>query len=148
MVVESKKNIVLLSIKPKYAHAILAGGKTVEFRKIQFKREVSHVMIYSSSPEMKVVGYFEIDRVDVGRPMTAWKKYRLQGGISYQDYSNYYEGRDTAVAIAIKCVTVLSKPVTLNGLKRGLKAPQSFCYLDSLYLKKLMNWDGTVLGAG
>ena len=27
MVVESKKNIVLLPIKPKYAHAILAGEK-------------------------------------------------------------------------------------------------------------------------
>ena len=141
MVVESKKNIVLLPIKPKYAHAILAGEKSVEFRKMQFKRNVSYVVVYSSSPEMKIVGYFEIGEVDEGRPMTLWKKYRLQGAISFQDYSRYYEGRDRAVAIVIKGVKVLSKPVTLNWLKRGLKAPQGFCYLNFRYLEKLMKRD-------
>ena len=141
MAPESKSNIVLLPIKPKYAHAILSGQKTVEFRKIQFKRDVSHVVIYSSSPEMRVVGYFGIDRVDMARPMTLWKKYRLQGKISFQDYSKYYEGREQSVAIVVKDVKVLSKPITLNTLKRGLKAPQSFCYLDVSYLKKLMEQD-------
>jgi len=138
MVIKSTKNIVLLPIKPKYAHAILEGKKTVEFRKMQFKRDVSHVVIYSSSPEMKVVGYFEIDKVDEGCPMTIWKKYRMYGGINFKNYTQYYERRKSAVAIVINKVIVLPKPISLSYLKRGLKPPQNFRYLDSRYLKKLI----------
>ncbi len=139
MVAESEESVVLLPIKPKYADAILSGKKKVEFRKRAFKAGIRHVIIYSSSPEMKVVGWFEIENTEVGRPLTLWKKHRLSGEILYGDFSKYYEGREQAVAIVIRSVQVLSKPITLNALKRGLKAPQSFCYLHSRYLTKLVS---------
>ena len=42
---------VLLSVKPKFAEAILAGDKTFEFRRLLFKRDdVRTIVLYASSP--------------------------------------------------------------------------------------------------
>ena len=49
---------VILSIKPKYAQAIISGTKKVEFRKKIFKRPVDKVYISSSSPSKKLIGFF------------------------------------------------------------------------------------------
>ena len=55
---------VLLSVKPQFAEAILAGKKTFEFRRAVFRREnVRTVVLYASSPTRKVVGEFIIDEV-------------------------------------------------------------------------------------
>ncbi|HET6989695.1 MAG TPA: ASCH domain-containing protein, partial [Bacteroidia bacterium] len=54
---------VLLSIKPKYAKAIIDGKKKVEFRKLPFKLNVNKVYIYSSAPEQKIIGYFTFDDI-------------------------------------------------------------------------------------
>ena len=72
MASESQSGVVLLPIKPEYANAIFTGEKRVEFRKKEFGRPVSHIVVYSSSPEKKVLGYFKISFVDVANPMTAW----------------------------------------------------------------------------
>ena len=44
---------VLMSIKPKYVEKIISKEKTYELRRNIFKREVSNVLIYSTSPEKK-----------------------------------------------------------------------------------------------
>lgn len=47
---------ILLSIHPEYVRQILAGTKKFEFRRSVAKRNVDRILIYSTSPEMKVVG--------------------------------------------------------------------------------------------
>jgi predicted transcriptional regulator len=55
---------VLLSVKPQFAEAILAGRKTFEFRRALFRRpDIETVVLYASSPTCKVVGEFTIDEV-------------------------------------------------------------------------------------
>ena len=55
---------VLLSVKPRFAEAILAGEKTFEFRRAVFRRQdIETVVLYASSPTCKVVGEFTIDKV-------------------------------------------------------------------------------------
>ena len=49
---------VLLSIKPDYVEKILDGSKKYEFRKIIFNDNIQRIMIYSSSPVKKIVGFF------------------------------------------------------------------------------------------
>lgn len=55
---------VLLSIKPEFTHKIFDGTKKYEFRKKVFKDEnIRKVIVYASSPEKKVLGEFDIDRI-------------------------------------------------------------------------------------
>ena len=53
--------VALMSIHPRYAHAILEGRKTVEFRKRPLAEDVTHVVIYSTVPDRAVIGYFTVD---------------------------------------------------------------------------------------
>ncbi len=47
---------VLLSIKPKFAEAIIDGRKRYEFRKSKFaKKDINRVYIYSIYPVKKIV---------------------------------------------------------------------------------------------
>lgn len=51
---------VLLSIKPRFAEAILDGRKKYEFRKNKFsEKDINCVYIYSTSPIRKIVGIFK-----------------------------------------------------------------------------------------
>lgn len=52
--------VALISIRPRYAHAILDGRKTVEFRKRRLAEDVTHVVIYSTRPDRAVIGFFEL----------------------------------------------------------------------------------------
>ena len=137
MASKSQSCVALLSIKPEYANAIFDGTKCVEFRKQLFLRPVQYVIVYASSPEQKVIGYFEIERIDSGKPLGMWKRYRGCGGISFADYKSYYGDSPVAVVYVIKKSHELLDPISLNKLKRGLKAPQGYYYLNDRFFQKL-----------
>lgn len=134
---ESQSSVVLLPIKPEFANAIFTGEKRVEFRKQIFKRPVSHVIVYSSAPDKKIIGFFKLGFVDVAAPMTIWKRHRGSGVISFAGYKAYFKGKKQAVAFGITAPCRLKNPVSLTFLRTGQKAPQSYCYLEKRYLKKL-----------
>jgi predicted transcriptional regulator len=129
--------VVLLPIKPEYAQPIMDGTKRVEFRKTVFSQEPTHVVIYASSPVKKVVGYFEVDTVDVDAVDALWAKYAGVGGIVESAFRDYYCGRERGVALGVDRVVALVEPLPLEvlGLKGG--PPQGFKYLDSSVLRKL-----------
>lgn len=54
---------LLMSIKPEFVKRILAGEKLYEFRKTIFKQNVDKVFIYSTDPDKKIVGYFEVGEI-------------------------------------------------------------------------------------
>jgi predicted transcriptional regulator len=137
MAPQSQSDIALMSIKPEYANAIFDGTKLVEFRKQPFKRSVRYIIVYSSSPEKKILGYFELGDIDVRNPRTLWKLYRDVGSIKYSDYSSYFGDRKIGVALHVKKVFRLDQPVSLNQLRRNLKPPQSYCYVGVKYFEKL-----------
>lgn len=122
-------NVVLLSIHPKYADAIFSGSKKVEFRKIRFSRPVSYIVVYVTSPICKVVGYLEVDRIDLDTPSSNWRKYGQLGAISSQDYKTYYAGKESSAAILIKMALKLDRPLRLNELWPDIRPPQSYQYL-------------------
>ncbi len=53
--------VALFSIHPQYAEAILAGTKSVEFRRTPLADDVTHVVVYATAPTKMVVGIFEVD---------------------------------------------------------------------------------------
>ena len=78
---------VLLSIKPEFAHKIFDGTKKYEFRKKVFKDEnIRKVIVYASSPEKKVLGEFDIDRILTGTPNEIWQQTKDVSGITHDFY--------------------------------------------------------------
>jgi len=123
------KAIVLLPIQPRYASAIADGRKLVEFRKIRFKECVSHIVVYSSSPQKKVIGYFQVDAIEEMSPRVLWKRYGSSGAIDYKSFCEYYADTERGVAIKIAEYVELKKPQLLAAINPQLRVPQSFSYL-------------------
>src|SRR5687768_1932591 len=122
---------VLLSVKPRFAEAILAGDKTFEFRRALFRsQEVKTVVLYASSPTCKVVGEFTIDEVLTLALDDLWKTTRDGGGIERAYFDEYFEGRETGHALKVKRTRRYRLPLCLLKDFGITHPPQSFCYLE------------------
>lgn len=131
-------NVAFLPIKPRYAQAIMTGEKWVEFRKTRFARDVRYVVVYSSSPEKAVLGYFAVKDIDVRSPAAAWRRYSKAGSIQKREFMAYYDGADHAVAIVIQRVHRFAEPLSMDSLQLNIPVPQSYAYLGSDAFKRLI----------
>ena len=121
---------VLLSIKPEFAHKIFDGSKKFEFRKQVFKdTSVKKVIVYSSSPEQKVIGEFEIETILSDTPDNIWIQTSFCSGITQEFYNEYFEGRDKAFAIKVASTKKYRKQKSLADFNVQ-SAPQSFAYVE------------------
>ena len=70
---------ILLSINPEYAERILIGSKKYEFRKKLANKPVNKILIYSTTPIMKVVGEVEVVKTISSSPSALWEHtYRIK----------------------------------------------------------------------
>ena len=121
---------VLLSIKPEFAHKIFDGTKKYEFRKQIFKdSSVKKVIVYSSSPEQKVIGEFKIDTILSDTPSAIWLQTRDYSGISQAFYDEYFRGRQNAYAIKIASTRIYEQKKDLSDFDI-MFPPQSFAYVE------------------
>jgi predicted transcriptional regulator len=121
---------LLLSIKPKFAHAILDGEKRFEFRRALFRREgIERVVIYASSPEQKVVGEFLIEDILSLAPDSLWRCTRAYAGIDKTYFDRYFAERTQAHAIKICTPMRYREPLDLGKHFGIARPPQSFCYV-------------------
>lgn len=121
-------DVILISIKPDYSQAILAGIKKVEYRKRGFSRPVKKMIIYETSPIQKVVGEVLVLGILQDSVDRIWKMTCDVGEVSKDDFYRYYGNRKKAYAIQLGEIRIYGKPLNLKdfGISR---APQSFCYL-------------------
>lgn len=131
------QSIVLLPIHPQYAKRILAGQKRVEFRRVRFARDVSHVVIYATSPIKRIVGYFEVSEIVRASPTSLWRAYKKSGGIDRETFSYYFAAKRLGYAIGVKSVWSLAQPKSLRVVGPFKTPPQSFAYLPHHYLGRL-----------
>lgn len=119
---------MLLSINPEHVENILNGKKLFEFRKVRCREEVEKIIIYSTSPVMKVVGEAQLLEIIVDDPKQVWKMTSEYAGITKSFYDQYYCNKEKAVAYRLGKVKKYSKPLSLSDF--GLNfAPQSFVYV-------------------
>ena len=121
---------VILSIKPKYAQAIISGTKKVEFRKKIFKRPVDKVYIYSSSPSKKLIGFFRFIEVVEDNPTELWNKFGQVGGINKADFFDYFKESEKGFAIVIDIVEKFKKGIDPIDFFENFCAPQSYIYIE------------------
>lgn len=79
MVKTKNRRVVFLPIKPEFAHKIINGEKNIEFRKKFSSQEVETIVIYSSSPEKRVIGYATVDSIVIDTPDSLWKRFYKKG---------------------------------------------------------------------
>jgi predicted transcriptional regulator len=121
---------VLLSIKPKFAEAILEGTKTFEFRRVVFRRRaVRKIVIYASSPVSRVIGEFMIDGILALEPKNLWAVTAEGAGVDRKFFDCYFRGCEIGFALKVHRPQRYAKPLRLEEHFRLLRPPQSFCYL-------------------
>lgn len=120
---------MLLSIEPRFVERIMDGSKIYEFRKVRNKKDVTGIVIYSTSPVMKVVGEADVKDILVDDPETIWDVTKDASGITKEFFDQYYNGRDVAIAYELINVRQFVEPMDL--VDYGVSAaPQSFVYLN------------------
>lgn len=122
---------VLLSVKPRFAEAILAGKKTYEFRRAPFRRPgVRRVVLYASSPVCRVVGEFHLEEILTLDLDKLWVVTRHGGGIDRNYFDEYFAGRATGHALKVRSPRRYRHPLCLRDDLGVARAPQSFMYLE------------------
>ena len=116
---------ILLSIKPEYVERILDGTKKYEYRKRLARSKSSILLIYSTSPIMKIVAKVEIQSIISAAPSTLWEQTKSNAGISRKKYREYFHGCKTAYAYELGKVEMFDPPHDLSDYNIML-APQSF----------------------
>jgi type I restriction enzyme S subunit len=127
---------VLISIKPKYVEKIISKEKTYEFRRNVFKKKVKNVVIYSTSPEKKIIGYFKPNKIIKDTPQNLWKNFHKVAGISKKDFFKYFDGKDEGFALKIDDLEVFDNHISTDKID-NFKAPQSFKYLNNEDMNQL-----------
>ncbi len=134
---QKTQKIVLISIKPKYANKILFGVKTFEFRKKPIHPDTSHIVLYMTSPIMKIVGIASVKDIHVGAPTTIWEKTKKSGGVTRKFYRDYFKGKKQAYAIELKDVQPLNYWIDPKQIDKGFRAPQSFKYINHQFFEAI-----------
>jgi predicted transcriptional regulator len=130
--------IAFLPIKPVYANRILDGSKRYEFRRSRFRQDITHVVIYSTSPVSKIVGIAEVTGVKTAPVPAAWRQTRQGAGITRSAFNAYFSGAQSAVFISLQRVVRLKKELDPIEVRRGFKVPQSFSYVDESFVKRVL----------
>lgn len=136
----SKKDaskIAFMPIKPIYAERLIEGTKRYEFRKTLIKGNLTHIIIYASSPVKKIIGVAEVSNIKTSCPWLMWETTKDEAGISHSAYKEYFEGRDKACAIGIKQVFPLRNRIKPCEITDGFIVPQSFRYVDVTFLESV-----------
>lgn len=129
---------VLLSIKPRYADQIVAGTKTVEFRRQWTKQEVGVVVVYSSAPVQRLVAILDVEGLVIAPASKLWSQCKERGpGLLKAELMAYLAGKDLGHGILLGARLLPPKPVPPRSVLRNFQPPQSYCYLTPSQLKRV-----------
>lgn len=127
--------MIVLSLKPRFAQAILAGVKTVELRRTVPKIVIpTRALLYAASPVRALLGTCVITSVRSADLAALWHEYGPRSELPYHEFQQYFEGVATGTALTLSEPQALSRPIPLQDLRakpRGFRPPQSFAYVDT-----------------
>ena len=129
----TNENAIVLSIKPRFAEAILNGTKTVELRRTEPKRLSTGglVLLYATSPDRRFVGGFKVGEIRRERIDSLWRSVKGICSVSEDEFLDYYCGVEEGVALFVDEAWRLDRTVGIEAARRsfpGFAAPRSFRY--------------------
>lgn len=129
---------IVLSIKPKYVDLILAGTKTVEFRRAWAAEKVDTIALYASAPIQKIVGVVQVSDVVSAKPSQLWDYCKKRGGgLTRSELFAYMDGKVKGFAILISNVKQFDQGVAPSRVITDFSPPQSFRYMTATEVRKL-----------
>lgn len=127
--------MVVLSLKPRFAEAILAGVKTAELRRTEPKIVVpTRALLYASTPVRALLGTCIVDSIRSADLATLWRQYGSQSDLHYREFLQYFRGVGRGTALTLSEPQAFSQQLALEDLRatpRGFRPPQSFAYIDT-----------------
>lgn len=128
-----QNRMLVMSLKPRFADAILSGRKTVELRRIEPRIKVpTRALVYASSPTSSLVGQCIVSEVlRLPLPMI-WERFNPQTALTQEEFQSYFAGTNTGVALLLSNPARLPSVVPLVKLRQSVdrfRAPQSFAYV-------------------
>lgn len=130
---------LLMSIKPRYANAILDGDKTVELRRKAPTQAPPTVVIYGSGSARQVLGMARLTGVHTATPNEIWMRFGSRADVTRAEFDLYFSGSQQASALELSDPHRAATQVNLDDLRRlGVRPPQSWCYLRSEALEALL----------
>lgn len=123
---------LLLSLRPRFAQAILSGAKTVELRRRAINAQPgTPILLYASSPTRAIVGTARIREVQHLTPDDAWREYHNCLALARSEFDAYLDGSPRAHLLLLRRVCVLNEPLCLHQLRQDgrFQPPQSFRYV-------------------
>lgn len=133
---------LLLSVRPRFARALLDGTKTAEIRR-RFPNvpEGMTVVIYASSPEKAVLGTMRARRLVRSNTEKIWRDYSDVIGLENSELIEYLEGASECSVLELDAPERWSRSIALAELRRVLhiEPAQSFRYLSEKQLFRLRN---------
>lgn len=121
---------VLLSVKPRFAEAILDGAKKFEFRRSLFREpDVQKIVLYASSPVRRVVGEFTVEAIHAMELEELWQHTQSSAGIEKEYFDQYFTGCDSGYALQVGNAKRYAEPLHLSRDFGIPHPPQSFRYL-------------------
>ena len=123
---------LLLSLRPRFADAILNGTKTIEIRRRPINAAPgTQVILYASSPQMAVVGTARLAELTVCAPDEGWRRFHRTFGLTRPEYDAYLDGTPAAHLLHLARVNRLNQPLPLHELRQQapFQPPQSFRYV-------------------
>ncbi|MBK8762003.1 MAG: ASCH domain-containing protein [Sulfuritalea sp.] len=129
---------IVLSIKPKYVDLILAGTKTVEFRRAWAAEKVDMIVLYASAPIQKIVGVAHVSDVVAAKPSLLWGYCKERGGgLKRSELFAYMDGKAKGFAILLGDVKQFDHSIAPSRVITKFSPPQSFRYMTATEVRKL-----------
>lgn len=126
-------DLLLMSIKTKYANQIFDGTKKFEFRRksIGDKNCNKKIYIYSSEKDKSIIGYIIVDKILKGDLDFILK---ATDYVDSQDIIDYFSGRDECFALHISNYYKFLKPLKLEDIRASYERfviPQFYRYIKA-----------------
>ena len=94
--------MIVLSLKPRFAEAILAGTKTVELRRTTPKIEVpTRALLYASTPVRALLGTCIVTCVITADLTALWREYGSRSDLTHNEFKRYFDGLDVGTALLL-----------------------------------------------
>lgn len=123
---------LLLSLRPRFAEAILDGEKTTELRRRPINAQPgTWVILYASAPTMAIVGIARLGNIEATEPDEAWERYQNCLALEESEFYGYLDGTKLAYLLHLGHIRPLERPLPLDELRRSgdFQPPQSFRYV-------------------
>lgn len=122
----------MLSLKPRFAEAILNGDKTVELRRVMPRITIPTLaLLYATGPCRSLVGTCVVNSVTRLPSDELWRRHGTETALTRPEFDAYLTGRDEGVALFLEQPERLPAPIPLRALRRAgnFRPPQSLAYV-------------------